>query len=566
MLQLSCHGHAGQYRASLKKDQSLPYIVHPVGVALLVIKYFPVTQRYLKDNLETLINVALAHDLLEDTLITSNQIADIGGERVSRLVESMTKLPNQSKDLTKRNEEIKTRTINAGPSALYIRLCDNLHNYSWHHMTPNTLLRKALSRADDVYLPILKKIKMGDELTDTYKKRVGEIKTYLENVSETPTSLSVPKTMEEAIRLCSIFTHEKLLKIHDIIDKLYSITGAENVSIWLRHGQTEKFFRPAFFRGKEIKLNDNIKEGKVSVLSKEPTLEEVKRFIPNPSHSERYFILALPISSRLKYLILFTFKKNKIPNWITLVNLEFLVKSLSERFIVANNNYKRELISLASSLNMSFEVDWADNMAVEPTNIIELHKWKRRCEQAIRQVRHACELLLEQNMESDPMCNLIKIESRIKGTRSTVRKFLPPSKLEWPKFEQLPDIAGVRVICPTKKWISVFKKYLLGSKVRSLGIKPHPKYEIKDYTRHPTARGYRALHLVLAVETILDGKKINVPCEVQLQTMIQDVWAKISHLMTYKNEEDALRRELKTIGENLDSFDTLVEQIAKKTT
>ncbi len=279
-------------------------------------------------------------------------------------------------------------------------------------------------------------------------------------------------------------------------------------------------------------------------------------------------MLTLRISITCRYLILMIFEKAPVPQWASITNLEFLIDSLSERLIVANGDYKRALVAVASQLGMRFEVDWADHLVIEPANLIELQRWQKRCAQAIRQVLHACEIFFEQESEKSPLRDLVKVESRVKETPSIIRKFLPPSHLNWPRFDELCDIAGVRIICPTKKWVNNLKKYLLGSKVHALGIKAHHKHETKDYTKQPTPKGYRALHLVLAVDTFLDKKKISVPCEVQIHTMVQDIWAKLAHRISYKHDEasDALRHQLRDIGHNLDNFDHLVDTITEEQT
>src|SRR3977135_3035111 len=68
-LNLAYRGHEGQLREQADPTmQSIPYIVHPVGVALIAAELFP--QIVLKDEFDDVIAACLAHDLLEDTDIS----------------------------------------------------------------------------------------------------------------------------------------------------------------------------------------------------------------------------------------------------------------------------------------------------------------------------------------------------------------------------------------------------------------------------------------------------------------------------------------------------------------
>lgn len=567
MLKLAFRGHSGQFRNSIKKDQKIPYIVHPVGVAALIIKHFNSVKQYLKEDLETLISAALAHDLIEDTHITYDQIKEIGGEQVLRLVEAMTKLPNPNQtNREKRNQEITDRTLAAGSGAVYIRICDSMHNLSRPHNTPYKIMFKGVDRARNVYFPLLDKIKISDEFKKNYIERIEEADKYIkEHPDAVPVTNKTPQTINDAISTCAFFTNKKLLEVHDIVEIIQSITGADNVSTWSPYGKTEGFFKPSLSYGKEKRFAQGVKESQINFVAQELPVHKVKDFILNPDANGKYFILTLHISSTSRYLILISFETSFVPTWASITNMEFLIDFLSERLLVANGDYKRSLVAAASKLGMHFEIDWADHLAIEPANLLDLQKWQRRCAQAVRHVTHACETFFEQEADKSPLRDLVKVESRVKDTRSIMRKFLPPSHINWPRFEELPDIAGVRVICPTKKLVNNLKKYLSSTKVNTLGIRLHKYHQTKDYTKKPTLKGYRALHLFLAVDTYLNKKKIAVPCEVQLHTMVQDIWAKIAHRMTYKHDEasDVLRRQLRDISKSLENLDYLVDEVMK---
>ena len=70
--------HAGQFRSSGEE-----YICHPIAVATIVVELGLDTQCVL---------AALLHDVVEDTPVTTEQLAGEYGEEVAQLVEGLTKL------------------------------------------------------------------------------------------------------------------------------------------------------------------------------------------------------------------------------------------------------------------------------------------------------------------------------------------------------------------------------------------------------------------------------------------------------------------------------------------
>ena len=75
---LAVRAHESQLR---KGDGQLPYIVHPVTVALIL-------SRYTSD--EDTIIAGLLHDTLEDTLVTAQEIERAFGEKVREMVVDVT--------------------------------------------------------------------------------------------------------------------------------------------------------------------------------------------------------------------------------------------------------------------------------------------------------------------------------------------------------------------------------------------------------------------------------------------------------------------------------------------
>lgn len=106
MLVLATTRHAGQFDRG-----GNPYILHPLKVMY-----------YLKSNDEELQCIALAHDLVEDTDTTYDELRSMGfTERVIEGIAALTKLPGESYDQYK--ERVK-----ANPDAIKVKMADLRHN------------------------------------------------------------------------------------------------------------------------------------------------------------------------------------------------------------------------------------------------------------------------------------------------------------------------------------------------------------------------------------------------------------------------------------------------------
>jgi len=112
---LAVRCHAGQYRKHAIGGQRLPYIVHPIEV-MKTVWGWGVTD-------PIIMTAAVLHDILEDTDVTSRQLAKEFGEEVAQLVEELTHDPQDGG----KSEYLK-RFSAASVSALVIKLADRYCN------------------------------------------------------------------------------------------------------------------------------------------------------------------------------------------------------------------------------------------------------------------------------------------------------------------------------------------------------------------------------------------------------------------------------------------------------
>jgi (p)ppGpp synthase/HD superfamily hydrolase len=112
-IEFAAKAHHGQFR----KGTKLPYIIHPLGVAQILIEYACS---------EEVVIAGLLHDTMEDTPVKLNDIEERFGARIGELVAAV------SEDKSKSWEERKQHTLNylktAPLEVLLLACADKLHN------------------------------------------------------------------------------------------------------------------------------------------------------------------------------------------------------------------------------------------------------------------------------------------------------------------------------------------------------------------------------------------------------------------------------------------------------
>ncbi len=148
-----------------KRKSGEPYLIHPICVAIILAE--------LELDKET-IAAGLLHDVIEDTVITYNELADMFGIDVANLVDGVTKLTQ----LSLKNDKIEMQAENLRKMFLamakdirviLIKLADRLHNMrTLQYMKPEKQKEKARETMD-IYSPIAQRLgisKIKVELDD----------------------------------------------------------------------------------------------------------------------------------------------------------------------------------------------------------------------------------------------------------------------------------------------------------------------------------------------------------------------------------------------------------------
>jgi len=173
-----------------------------------------------------------------------------------------------------------------------------------------------------------------------------------------------------------------------------------------------------------------------------------------------------------------------------------------------------------------------------------------------------------------PSLPIYLTRSRIKSVDSI---FLKLKRKTISDITSITDIVGIRVLCLFNQDISIVYRFILDrflndsiynlTKIKIYGWEDTSIFEqiLKSYDSNiykpdKNRYGYRSIHFSGTIKS-KDKEPINF--EIQLRTLLQDVWGEISHKITYKNKEDYLFVDdsFRLLSRDLETNDLLLDQI-----
>ena len=157
---------------------------------------------------------------------------------------------------------------------------------------------------------------------------------------------------------------------------------------------------------------------------------------------------------------------------------------------------------------------------------------------------------------------------RTEGTRARVvdARVKRPAKI-WKKavkynysaskaLNKIVDVLGIRIVCNN---LSDSESVIKMIKQESGYI--HIK-KIVDMVADPREDGYRAVHLHTTINWFFSRDDKKIPCEIQVRTLAQDMWGRLSRDDLYgNNPPELIAATSKAISKQLSAIDELAQQI-----
>ncbi|MBO4484783.1 MAG: bifunctional (p)ppGpp synthetase/guanosine-3',5'-bis(diphosphate) 3'-pyrophosphohydrolase [Lachnospiraceae bacterium] len=194
-----------------RRKSGEPYIIHPLSVAIILAE--------LEMDKETII-AGILHDVVEDTSVTDEQIAEEFGSEVASLVDGVTKLTqlNYSQDkIEVQAENLRKMFIAMAKDirVVVIKLADRLHNQrTMQYQSPEKQIEKSRETLD-IYSPIAQRL------------GISKIKTELDDLALKYLEPDVYKELSEGIKATRAEREAFISGITEEVEKHLKEAGIE---------------------------------------------------------------------------------------------------------------------------------------------------------------------------------------------------------------------------------------------------------------------------------------------------------------------------------------------------
>jgi len=202
--EVALDAHDGQRRKSGE-----PYIFHPLAVAKIVAKDIGLGAISIAS--------ALLHDTVEDTYLKHEDIYEMFGEKISRIVRGLTKIKRlkHDKDLSLQAENFRKMilTLNEDVRVILVKIADRLHNMQTMASMPTHKQEKIASETLYIYAPL------------AHKLGLYNIKSELEDLGLKYTEPEIYKEIESKIEESKEEQEAYIKKFTDIIKSSLETEG-----------------------------------------------------------------------------------------------------------------------------------------------------------------------------------------------------------------------------------------------------------------------------------------------------------------------------------------------------
>lgn len=550
-LNLAFEAHEGQFREPRDSSSTrIPYITHPVGVAKIAAAEW--RDGEMVDTFKDVISAALTHDVLEDSRINFHELVARTSARSAELVLALTKpLVGHRFTNNQRNAALAEQIRANGATARFIKLCDSIHNLSRPNGMPIGLLVKSIRKARRDYLPLREGQpfceRLGGRLEQTIQ--MAEAALASERAAQSDTRLA---------ELDNVFEHfgnrarGKVLEDHDIIALVSEIPGISRCAIQ----SLDNFFCQTLAskeggRGFERKRDRYIERGEIVLQPGENATVDPARVFLAPlstdgSRSDQRFVLAW-------------INETERPAWLTPHSFLAAVTLLTDRLRARES---RELIEYAEAIShfgLDVHARSARDAHLSPLQMKTLRGLLDTAVFLQGNLISALEATLKLAGSSDAVD---RIERRVKTSGSILRKMQLRGLAE---VTDIDDLIGVRIIFASARVRDQFAS-ILDQQLQADKGDFHRIVAIADGSvrmqKTRSDSGYAATHVYLQLEGPLAEPRY-IACEIQLRTIFEDAWARVSQIFAYKDDVNTARyaRLLHALSELRDRADDEISKV-----
>lgn len=123
-------------------------------------------------------------------------------------------------------------------------------------------------------------------------------------------------------------------------------------------------------------------------------------------------------------------------------------------------------------------------------------------------------------------------------------------------FAHIEDLLGIRIVCNNLSDVDPLVE-MIRKQCSSIAV-----VEVKDMVASPAQSGYRATHVRAEFRSILDEPGTGIPCEIQIRTLAQDAWARLSRDDLYgKDVPESIQKLAKALSTQLSAIDDIAQLI-----
>lgn len=179
-------------------------------------------------------------------------------------------------------------------------------------------------------------------------------------------------------------------------------------------------------------------------------------------------------------------------------------------------------------------------------------------EQAVEELKVKFRSIRKEYRDTNEYSPIEFVMGRVKKKASIIEK-ARLRNIQTDKYEELEDIAGIRIICQLVDDIEKVVELIRSRDGKDLKI-----VEERDYIKDIKESGYRSYHIIIKywVHTAFGEKEILA--EIQIRTLAMNFWATIEHSLNYKfdkNIPESVKKKLKNAAEAAFTLDKEMSKI-----